>query len=133
MIFEIEIQKDKNVSEYIDVLTELGNFVLNNNIVYLDTIKDISVVSQSLPIEKCQYITSSNYKSVTLPFCRKWCADILYKQELLAFEKTQECQERLRFINNQLDILEKGGGAVAQKVNKEKGKSSNRKSNNTSS
>lgn len=115
MIFEIELEKNINISDYIQDIQSLGDFIICNSYLYLNSIKDISVISQTIPIKKCQYITSSNYKEICSDFCRKWCMDSLYKQELLEFEKTPECQERLKFINKQLDILERGAKDNAKK------------------
>lgn len=115
MIIEIEISKDAHLFDCYPKLISLGNFIIENHVVYLDTIKDISTVSQSLPIKKCSYITSTNYKDIGSSFCRKWCQEILYKHELQEFEKTVECQNRLKLINKQLDLLEEGGMDIAKK------------------
>lgn len=115
MIFEILISKDVKILDLYDTLMSLGDFAIDNGVIYLDTIKDISKVSQKLPIEKVRNITNSNYSNIGNALCRKWCQDKLYMYELLDFEKTPECQERLRYIHQQLDILEKGGEMIAKK------------------
>lgn len=114
MILEIELQKNTKIFDCYKTLMSFGDFVIENNVVYLNTIIDISKVSSSLPIEKCRYITNTNYSSIESMFPRKWCKEILYKAELSQFEKSKECQERLKYINNQLDILEKWGKEVAK-------------------
>lgn len=115
MIIEIELSKNVPIFDCYPILASLGDFIVENHIVYLNTIKDISVVSQSLQISKCSYINNTNYKNIGSPFCRKWCQEILYNHEMLEFEKTEECQKRLKYINRQLDLLEKGGMSVAKK------------------
>lgn len=115
MILEIEFSKDANIIDYMNVLQSLGDFLIDGHFIYLNSYKDISTVSQVIPIERCQYITNNNYNNIISSFSRKWCKEILYKLELLEFEKTKECQERLKYINSKLDELEKGGEVVAEK------------------
>lgn len=112
MILEIQLNK---TSKYIELLSSLGDFIISGNYVYLDTLKDISTVSNSLPITKCQQITVSNYMYVQNDFGRKWCHEMLYKHQLMEFEHSEACQKRLREINELLDRFEKGEVSIAAK------------------
>lgn len=123
MILEIEF--NSGVSKYMETLSSLGNFIMVGRCIYLETNKDISIISQSLPISKCQTITTSNYESIPNIFAKSWCSKILGKELLITLEQSEEVQKKLRIINEELDVLEKEVDRIAQEETKQSKSSTN--------
>ena len=105
MIYKIDFKEEINFNEVFEKMRSIGDFCFSGIDILINTNKDIKVIDF---IKEYKEINSENYKSLTSSTLQKWCKDILTKVELEKYEKSTECQEKLREINKALNTLEKG-------------------------
>lgn len=121
MVLRVKVE-NLNLSEMFDKISCLGDFIICDKTIYIDTTsktKTKKVFGNSEITE----ITSQNYKNNSSPMVEYWCRSKLIEQELAEYEKTDECQNRLKQISDYLDSLEKfmSGGGDSGKADEERG------------
>ena len=110
MVYKITIDTDCFDSVLV-ALKDLGDFVLKQNQVFLYTDKEIPDRDYFQEIIK---LNSDNYKMYTnfSDTVKTWCLEKLSKDEVRAFEESDECQKKLKLLNKYIDELEKGLEAI---------------------
>lgn len=110
MVYKIKIDIDYLDSALIS-LKDLGDFVLKQDCVFLSTDKDIP---DRIFFKEVLEVTPDNYKIYTgfSDTTKTWCLDKLKQKELEDYENSDECQKRLKLLNEYMDKLEKGMGVI---------------------
>lgn len=110
LVYKITIDTDCFDSVLV-ALKDLGDFVLKQNQVFLYTDKEIPDRDYFQEVIK---LNSDNYKMYTnfSDTVKTWCLEKLSKDEVLAFEESDECQKKLKLLNKYIDELEKGLEAI---------------------
>jgi hypothetical protein len=104
MILKINA-KNNSFSEMFDFLESLGDFIICNKNIYVETKFD-KKVKKYFKSGNVNVITEDNYKEEKSDMVVTWLKEKLIKQELDDFEKTEECQATLRKFSEYMDILE---------------------------
>lgn len=107
LIYKIKF-KGKSFNDIISELYDSGNFCYQNGFFFID-IEDTSKLSILGEEDELMIIDKFNYTKFTTGDVRAWCLDVLSKQELVEFERTEECQNRLKEVMTYLDKIESGG------------------------
>lgn len=104
MVYKIRINS-LNFKEAIEKLKDIGSFCFFGDDFFLSTDKDISKIKFISDIIE---INSNNYKRYTANSknLEKWCQMKITQQELSDYEKTEECQSKLKQLNELMDKIE---------------------------
>ncbi len=108
MIYKINTNID-TLDKSIDEFKKIGNFCMCKDVFYLETDVDIDKVNY---INNYIILTFDNYKKYTnySKHIEKWCYEKLCEEELKEFEKSEDCQNKLKALNQYMDVLEKEMG-----------------------
>lgn len=103
MIYKITITG--SFKDAVDKLKDIGSFCFFGNDFFICADKDISKLKFISDIIE---INSDNYKmySSMSKNVEKWCSQKLIEHELTQYEKTEECQAKLKQLNDILDAVE---------------------------
>lgn len=112
-----KISTDINtLNEAIEEFQKVGSFCLSRNIAYLYTDVDIKEVKY---VKGFKILTFNNYKSYSnnSKSIEKWCYEKLCEEELKQYEQSEDCQNKLRELNQYMDVLESkmGVNSVVEK------------------
>ena len=121
MLLKIKAKNNK-ISEMFDFLEGLGDFIICNKNIYIDTSNDRKA-KKFFKDDSVNVITEENYKAEDSAMVIAWLKEKLIKYELEEYEKTEECQARLREFSKYMDALEtkKFGGVCTDERNEEAG------------
>lgn len=121
MLLKVNVNKGK-ISEMFDFLEGLGDFIICNKNIYIDTLNERKA-KKFFKDGGVSVITEENYKMEDSAMVTAWLKDKLIKHELEEYEKTEECQARLREFSKYMDALEskKFGGVCTDERNEEAG------------
>lgn len=121
MLLKVNIV-DNSISEMFDFLENLGDFIICNKNIYIET-DNIRKTNKYFKKDNVSVINEDNYKSENSGMVVAWLKDKLIKQELSEFEKSEECQAKLRKFSEYMDALEtkKFGGVNAVERDEETG------------
>jgi|GEM_PF-4637651 len=121
MLLKVNVNKGK-ISEMFDFLEGLGDFIICNKNIYIDTLNERKA-KKFFKDGGVSVITEENYKMEDSAMVTAWLKDKLIKHELEEYEKTEECQTRLREFSKYMDALEskKFGGVCTDERNEEAG------------
>lgn len=121
MLLKVNIV-DNSISEMFDFLESLGDFIICNKNIYIET-DNIRKTNKYFKKDNVSVINEDNYKSENSGMVVAWLKDKLIKQELSEFEKSEECQAKLRKFSEYMDALEakKFGGVETVERDEEAG------------
>lgn len=121
MLLKVNIV-DNSISEMFDFLESLGDFIICNKNIYIET-DNIRKTNKYFKKDNVSVINEDNYKSENSGMVVAWLKDKLIKKELIEFEKSEECQAKLRKFSEYMDALEakKFGGVETVERDEEAG------------
>lgn len=124
MLLRVDISKN-SISEMFDFLESVGDFIICNKNIYIDT-KNERKVKKYFKLDSVNVINEQNYKTESSEMVTAWLKDRLIKQELEEYEKTEQCQAQLRKFSEYMDALEakKFGGVETDERDEEAGTNS---------
>lgn len=121
MLLKVDVSKN-SISEMFDFLESVGDFIICNKNIYIDT-KNKRKVKKYFKLDSVNVINEQNYKTENSEMVTAWLKDRLIKQELEEYEKTEQCQAQLRKFSEYMDALEakKFGGVETDERDEEAG------------
>nr|DAT83791.1 MAG TPA: hypothetical protein [Caudoviricetes sp.] len=121
MLLKVDVSKN-SISEMFDFLESVGDFIICNKNIYIDT-KNERKVKKYFKLDSVNIINEQNYKTEDSEMVVGWLKDKLIKQEFEEYEKTEQCQAQLRKFSEYMDALEakKFGGVETDERNEKAG------------
>lgn len=118
-VYEIKLKDNVSVIPYIQILKQLGEFSLNQNIIYLHTNQKVNYIKNHIfNIQNIKQLHIDSCNDINSNLCKEFCINAISEDEIKQFEKDN--QQPLESMNKKLDFLLdlKGKGKLQEYLQK---------------